>query len=173
MTEADLPNCFEPYLRYAIATGFRNFKFDDWDFRLSLLVEFSKAGSKEAFTAAIAESEPEARLDIEFGPGIGHTRYATLRSRKAVVAPHTFPFWNAFVSRVELSLPVRPSTGIGMLRAAAGERWEEEGDRPASLLIGILDDGARSPPRNFSNGPRPGGARGCAPSGIRIRASCR
>ena len=44
MAEAELPSCFDPYLRYAIATNFKYFElFDDKNFKLFLLVEFKDA----------------------------------------------------------------------------------------------------------------------------------
>ena len=48
----------------------------------------------------------------EFGPDVGQTRYVTMRCRKAAVTDRVgaFRIWNEYVSRVELSLPVKPSS---------------------------------------------------------------
>ena len=51
MPEDRLPSCFDPYLRYAISTDFRNFQFfdeqhkfyDENHFRLFLFVEVKHA----------------------------------------------------------------------------------------------------------------------------------
>ena len=41
------------------------------------------------------------------------SRYATIRALKAAVRPPTFGSWNNYVSRVELSLPVKPTARHG------------------------------------------------------------
>jgi hypothetical protein len=146
----DLPNCFEPYLRYAIETEFRSFGFesraslsDGRDFRLSLLIEFKQPGSETKFSAAMVERDSDGLFGIEFGPPVGSTRFATVRCRRAAVTARlTFPFWIEFVSRVELSLPVQPSTAALIRKTFPVERWREGKDPPGALLIGVLDDGA-------------------------------
>jgi hypothetical protein len=78
------------------------------------------------------------KFGVEFGPDLGKSRYATMRSRKAaVVDPDTVTFWNTYVSRVELSLPLKQAEekGENLL-----ERWKLS-KKPPKLLIGLLDDG--------------------------------
>jgi hypothetical protein len=135
------PKCFDPYLRYAISTDFTNFalfkeiKFevlDDEIFKLFLFVEFKQAEMATAFANAMG------KFGVEFGPDLGKSRYATMRSRKAaVVDPDTVTFWNTYVSRVELSLPLKQAEekGENLL-----ERWKLS-KKPPKLLIGLLDDG--------------------------------
>jgi hypothetical protein len=65
MAEMELPNCFGPYLRYAIATDFKYFEsFDDRGFRLFLLVEFKDLTTAAAFKKAITKPG----YDVEFSP---------------------------------------------------------------------------------------------------------
>ncbi|WP_213287739.1 hypothetical protein [Bradyrhizobium sp. sGM-13] len=74
-----------------------------------------------------------------FGPHVGPTRYATVRaSKRAVIESDTVPIWNEFVSRVELSLPVKPSSLPGFTKETViTPRFEGAKE----LLIGVLDDG--------------------------------
>jgi hypothetical protein len=139
MPERELPKCFGPYLRYAIATDFRNFEsFDERSFRLFFIVEFKGEGSRRAFEKEMKDT----RFDIEFGPGDEHSRYATMRSGKAAVTERSaFPIWDKFVSTVELSLPIKPSAPLTEAPKTLRHRWEEGKDPPGSLLIGMLDDG--------------------------------
>jgi hypothetical protein len=135
------PKCFDPYLRYAISTNFTNFElfkqkkfefFDDENFKLFFFVEFKQAELATAFARAMGE------FGAEFGPGLGKSRYATMRSRKAaVVDPGTVTIWNTYVSRVELSLPLKQTEEKG---EALLERWKLAKE-PPQLLIGLLDDG--------------------------------
>jgi hypothetical protein len=140
-----LPTCFEPYLRYAISTDFRSFKFFDYksfdneDFKLFLLVELKHAKLARAFENAMRDHRGFA---AEFGPDVGHTRYATMRCRKAAVGPGAYDIWKTHVSRVELSLPVMPSpTPRGFIKGTLVDRSKEGKNPPGSLLIGVLDDG--------------------------------
>jgi hypothetical protein len=139
--ERSLPKCFDPYLRYAIATDFRTFEsFEEESFRLFFLVEFKRAGLGTAFRDRMTE----AGFDIELRPDDDQSRYVTLRSRQAAVTElSAFSIWDEFVSRVELSLPIKPSPVrppmMGMMALAQLE--EEARAQPRSVLIGILDDG--------------------------------
>ncbi len=131
---AELPTCFDPYLRYAIASDFKDFEFfDASNYKLSLLVEFR--------TVALARTfDTDMKSAIEFGPADLGAIYATIRAHKSVVTdPSTFPIWNKCVSRVELSLPVKPMPGPPekLLR----DRWAEGERKMGELLIGVLDDG--------------------------------
>jgi hypothetical protein len=146
------PNCFGPYLRYAIDSDFQNFttdlenfgkrflRFDENQFRLPLLVELKGADVVSAFETAMG-LYPD--FGAEFGPDVGHTRYATMRCHKAAVTDRkrAFPIWDTYVSRVELSLPVEPLTKELIQKADIDTRYDEGVTPPGSLLIGILDDG--------------------------------
>jgi hypothetical protein len=135
------PKCFGPYLRYAISTDFRNFEFfDDKIFSLFLLVEFKRA--EHAATDFENGMASFATFGPEFGPGFPNvhpTQYATIRASKAAVLDRrTVEFWNKHVSRVELSLPVKPSTPEPFRRKQViTPRFEGAKE----LLIGVLDDG--------------------------------
>ena len=87
------PSCFDPYLRYAIATDFRNFEFFDEDrFRLFLLVELKDAQDVRGFEKEMGERD---EFGTEFGPDVGETRYVTMRCRKAAVTDQhgAFRIW--------------------------------------------------------------------------------
>ena len=105
LSRGDFPGCFDAYLRFAIATDFRDFEFfDDENFKLFLLVELKEAKLLGPFQSAIGE------FGAQFGPDVGETRYATMRCpKRAVVDAETVKIWNDNVSRVELSLPLKPS----------------------------------------------------------------
>ena len=56
------PDCYEPYLRYAITTDFRNFEaFDEERFALLLLVELRQADEVDEF----------AKKMVGFGAALG------------------------------------------------------------------------------------------------------
>lgn len=139
------PRCFDPYLLYAISTGFKNFKFfdDKENNKLFFLVEFKKAGQVDTF----AEKMNAARFPVEIGPTDDDIQYLTLRSGvdavvDAVVDSVPFGLWEEYVSRVELSLPVRPSAEPHLAAKKTLERrWTWGSNPPGSLLIGLLDDG--------------------------------
>ena len=147
------PRSFGPYLRYAIDSDFENFTtdfedfgkkfrfFDEGFFRLFLLVEVKKAELVGAFENAMGERD---EFGTEFGPDVGQTRYVTMRCLKAAVTDQhaAFPIWREFVSRVELSLPVMPSSPAERIKKAVlRDRYDEGQDSPGPLLIGMLDDG--------------------------------
>src|SRR4051812_39395480 len=89
------PECFDPYLRFAISTEFENFKedfaqrretFDDKQFRLLLLIELKEAGMAAEFEKKLEDLDAE--FGIELGPDVGDinkTRYETMRCRKQAV----------------------------------------------------------------------------------------
>jgi hypothetical protein len=137
------PNCFGPYLRYAISTEFRDFAFFDEDSRLFFLVEFKQADSATSDPATDFEREMNAAgLKVQFGPADDETRYATLRTEKpAVLQSRAFDSWNKYVSRVELSLPLKPSLLAPLTKKKLTERWNQGKKSPAPLLIGMMDDG--------------------------------
>ena len=148
MPEPDrYPNCYEPYLRYAISTGFENFKFfDERNSKLLLLLELNQADQAKAFAqdmekfGAVYGPEFDEAFGDQFKPPFDQTRYLTMRADKAAVLnPAAFPFWIAFVSRVELSLPVKPVTEPPGFRRRRFVKTRFEGAKP--LLIGVLDDG--------------------------------
>ncbi len=147
------PSCYGPYLRYAIDSDFENFTtdlenfakrfpfFDEDQFRLLLLVELKQADFVRAFESAMWQ---HTEFAAEFGPDVGHTRYVTMRCHKAAVTDRekTDVIWNTYVSRVELSLPVKPSSPKKIQRKADLDGRDSQGlNPPGSLLIGILDDG--------------------------------
>jgi hypothetical protein len=131
------PSCFDPYLRYAISTDFKDFEFfDEKSFKVFFLVEFKQAELATKFK----EHMDKAGFIVEFGPANGkNTRYLTMRGKREVLQPDAFGFWELFVSRVELSLPLKPSTPA--LTKALADRSGQGDEAPASLLIGVLDDG--------------------------------
>ena len=138
----ELPSCFDPYLRYAITTDFKYFEFfDESAFKLFLLVEFKDAVHAAEFEQEMDEDRHEAKPGIEFGPTLSSSRYATIRAFKAAVGPPTFGSWKRHVSRVELSLPVKPTPAEKpVMRAALRDR--KASNYPATpVLIGLIDDG--------------------------------
>jgi hypothetical protein len=136
MAQVELPSCFDPYLRYAIASDFKYFEFfDARNFKLSLLVEFRTVELARTF-----KTDMKSGHGIEFSPANLGSRYTTIQTHKsAVTDPSTFPTWNKCVSRLELSLPLKPVTGPPekILR----DRWSEAEEKMGELLIGVLDDG--------------------------------
>jgi hypothetical protein len=157
------PSCFGPYLLYAIDSDFANFStdfedfgkkfrfFDEDRFRLPLLVELKDADLVRAFENAMGERE---EFGTEFGPDVGDTPYATMRCRKAAVTDQhgAFRIWRQYVSRVELSLPVMPSSPTERIKKVLlVDRYDEGEDPPGSLLIGMLDDGCPFTAAHFLN----------------------
>ena len=135
------PICFGPYLRYAIATDFKTFEFfDEEKFTLFLLVEFMQAaGSAVLF----GKEMRAATLPVDFGAAADSTRYATLLTHKsAVVDPNSIPIWEKYVSRVELSLPLKSSLFRSSdTRTEPLKRWNDSRHPPRQRLIGVIDDG--------------------------------
>ncbi|WP_194470335.1 hypothetical protein [Bradyrhizobium sp. CCBAU 51753] len=144
----DRPNCFDPYLRYAIASDFKNFaSFDEKTFRVFLLVEFRSLDRANAFKKAVADP----KYAVEFSPVDRDSLYTTMRAHKSVVTDafrdtskdarpdgnYLFDAWNDNVSRVELSLPLVPTDQ----RAFARKIVERSRANPPEHLIGLLDDG--------------------------------
>jgi hypothetical protein len=147
-----LPKSFDPYLRYAIATDFETFEsFDEKTFRLFFLVEFRRPGLATSFERRMKE----AGFEVEFGPYDDDSRYVTLRTGTAAVTdPHAYRIWNDFVSRVELSLPLKLSAGP-LTPGPRRHRWDEGKDRaePGSTLIGVIDDGCPFAAAHFLRSP--------------------
>lgn len=163
------PDCFGPYLRYAISTGFAYFssldrtnsvehglRFDEVTFKLFLLVEFKKAGQADEFVEAVNRAFQEAARTeggsreqvVDLGPADDHIPFATMRSQLKAVTPlppdsKVFSLWQTYVSRVELSLPLKLSVNefVAEKEKKLTQRWEEEGEQARSVLIGMLDDG--------------------------------
>ena len=138
MPQSEFPKGFGPYLRFAIATGFRTFEpLEGKRLVLFLLVEFIKVGRAREFEKAMAR----AGFRVEFGPVEDHSRFATLRSsQQAVTDGGTFPIWDKYLAGVELSLPIETPTEALEPRVL-NSRWQEGKDPPGSLLMGMLDDG--------------------------------
>jgi hypothetical protein len=147
------PSCFDPYLRYAISTGFRNFQFfDERHHKLFFLVEFKPADpAKRTNPETLFEQAMEAAgvTDIQFGPE-NDTAYRTLQtSISAVLKRATFRIWDKYFSRVELSLPLLPSPIPERRSRKPAVRRHSRG----SLLIGVLDDGCPFAATQFLKNP--------------------
>jgi hypothetical protein len=136
------PNCFDPYLRYAISTDFRY--FDSFDparsFDLFFLVELNDPGTGKDFRDAMNAYDSSFHVKLgPVGPAEQNTSYVTLRcSRSAVVDLDrgAVDIWEAYVSRVELSLPLPPETPESEIRIRAPLHGVSQ-----KVLIGVLDDG--------------------------------
>src|ERR1700730_1163654 len=104
------PNCFDPYLLYAISTDFRYFEFFDEKSKLFFLVEFKQAEGAKKFADEM--NSANALFSVVLVPANGNTRYATVRSEKAAVldavyGSNAFRIWPEHVSRVALSPPLK------------------------------------------------------------------
>nr|WP_166475289.1 hypothetical protein [Bradyrhizobium symbiodeficiens]QIP00937.1 hypothetical protein HAU86_14500 [Bradyrhizobium symbiodeficiens] len=129
----ELPTCFDPYLRYAIASEFKNFEFfDEQKSKLFLLVELKRADLASDFMRAMS---PHC-FGAEFGRISPNSRYLTMRAYKKAVEAN-FQAWNDNVFRVELSLPSEPTA---IQKSVRLDRFSSE-QPPTSLLIGVIDDG--------------------------------
>ena len=161
---ASYPDCFDPYLRYAISTQFKNFEFFDEanGFKLFFLVEFkldSNTGADPA--ASFANDMSNAGFDVLLGPAEDNTGYATLQADTSVVLDsNAFPVWDEYVSRVELSLPLRPRRAPLFRRLASRHRAVR--GQPEKLLLGVLDDGCPFAAAQF--------LRSNSPASTRVRA---
>ena len=149
------PSSFDPYLRYGIRTNFADFEFfDDENFKLFFLVEFKEPALADEFAEQMGAAGFNVRLDpILEGE---QTRYRTLHSQKsAVTDPGTFPFWNKYVDRVELSLPLKPNVTPPdqQITLPVQQRWQDVAQPPGALLIGILDDGCPFAAAQFMRSP--------------------
>jgi hypothetical protein len=158
MAEGDIyPECFDPYLRYAIASNFKNFEVHEGEkkksSKLFFLVEFKKAGQETEFVGEMNE----AGFSSVLGPANDKIPYATLYTTKEAVVEATpgsgvFCIWETYVSRVELSLPIKPSAELTP-RRALDSRGEDVSDPPGTLIIGMLDDGCPFAASHFLKGP--------------------
>ncbi|WP_315777274.1 MULTISPECIES: hypothetical protein [unclassified Bradyrhizobium] len=153
------PRCFDPYLRYAISTEFKNFeenlqekwdRFDDDKYRLLLLIELKEAGTAADFAKVAGQLEPTqpefatTKYGIELAPYAADSRYLTMRCRASAVLDSALheSVWGNYVNRVALSLPVKPSSPKSFQKSAPiRHRFKEGKEAPGPLLIGMLDDG--------------------------------
>jgi hypothetical protein len=144
------PKSFGPYLRYAISAGFRNFALlrrnvasvDRKPHSLFFLVKFHEAGKAGAFKSDLLAIDPNnPQLAVEFGPEEDNARHVTMIADKAVLEPRAFSAWNKHVSKVELSLPIAPTSPDKEIPRNLIQRWSEDSLSSAKLLIGVLDDG--------------------------------
>jgi hypothetical protein len=147
------PSCFGPYLRYAISTHFEYFEFFDprENFRLFLLAEFKEAGQQDEFVdrlnGALSELHPgPSGPSVDLGPADDAIPFATLRAPTIAVTPvvpgsPVFVLWEQYVSRVELSLPLKLSISPPFAKRKVLQRWNEGQKSSAPLLIGMMDDG--------------------------------
>jgi hypothetical protein len=161
MREGDpYPDCFDPYLRYAISTDFEYFEFFDGrkSFRLFFLAEFKQAD----FAPEFEREMRKAGFSVEFGPALDNIRYATLRTRtSAVLNPRAYPIWDRYVSRVELSLPLKPSTPEFIEKQTLAPRWKL-GFGKGNRLLGVLDDGCPFAAAQFLRANASASTRVCA-----------
>src|SRR5437868_505218 len=92
------PNCFGPYLRYAISTRFEYFSsfdqtisvehrilFDEDTFKLFLLVEFKNAGQADEFADKM--NKILAQPSVDLGPANDQSRFSTMRTLTTAVTP--------------------------------------------------------------------------------------
>jgi hypothetical protein len=133
------PNCFDPYLRYAISTDFRYFDSfgPERKFELFFLVELKEPGTGNDFAKAM--NSYNSSFHVKLGPAESNSRYVTMRSRRAAVVnldQGAVDIWEGYVSRVELSLPLPPETPETVL----DDRSPKFGFA-SNVLIGVLDDG--------------------------------
>ena len=136
------PRSFDPYLRYAIATGFRYFVSSDKGagFRLLLLVQLAQGITVCKFRRALRAQK--GGKEVQVGPTEDDAGFVTMRIEKALLldlSKDWLKFWDDYTSLVTLSLPIRPARGDVAIR-----RLRYDPDRPRSsahTLIGIIDDG--------------------------------
>lgn len=130
----ELPKSFDPYLRYAIGSDFKNFEFfDEQNSKLFLFVELKTAELADDFKTAMSRHG----LGAEFGLTSPNSRHLTMRAYRAAVAEESYQAWNDNVSRVELSLPLKPTA----IEKGAFRNRSASAAAPTSLLIGVIDDG--------------------------------
>ncbi|WP_065751612.1 hypothetical protein [Bradyrhizobium paxllaeri] len=158
------PNCFGPYLRYAISTNFEYFAFFDEraNFRLFLLAEFKKAGQQDEFVdrlnAALSDLYPgSSSPSVDLGPADDNIPFATVRAPTTAVTPVApggplFVLWEQYISRVELSLPLKLSVLPPFTKRKIVQRWNEGKKSSAELLIGMMDDGCPFAAAQFLRG---------------------
>ena len=152
--EPVFPTCFDPYLRYGIATNFKHFELSEEKRktgRLFFLVEFSKPGEEKQFASEMRK----AQVSVVLGPAEDGLPYATLYTNKnaveqAVSGSVTFDIWERYVSRLELSLPLQPSGAAAFIRSLVNRSVQGQ---EASLLIGVLDDGCPFAAAHFRQRP--------------------
>jgi hypothetical protein len=166
-TDRQYPSCFDPYLIYAIKTDFHYFQVESGRrYPLNLLVELKREIDFEDGAhgpSAAKSTEPS---------GSEAWGYVTVQCKESFVTnwEEYRKFWEDFVSRVELSVPVWPrelaSDALEVDQArfvcakGDGERlkgcleafvqiepnpecWSGCTERPkaGALLIGLIDDG--------------------------------
>ena len=84
------PDCFDPYLRYAISTDFRNFEFFDEERFCScfFLVELHRRPDRSdefANEEWPGSTQRSALSSSDRHSDVGHTRYVTMRVGKQAV----------------------------------------------------------------------------------------
>jgi hypothetical protein len=169
---AHYPKCFDPYLRFAISTDFKNFEFFDESkgFRLFFLVEFIHAKQATEFAdnmnKALSASHPKLpRRFVELGPSSDSTPYFTMSARTPAVTTATpgstvFDLWERYVARVELSLPLKLTNEAAVRKdIAVAKRWDHGKEPPGEVLLGILDDGCPFAAAQFLRATSPASTR--------------
>jgi hypothetical protein len=149
---ASYPKCFGPYLRYGILTEFADFEFFDEreNFRLFLLSEFKRDKPQDEFIRRLNHAlsgphQDSSSPSVEVGPAKDSIPFATLRAPTAAVTPiapddEVFKLWEDYVSRVELSLPLKLSVPPPSDNMRKIIDRSQDGSA-AALLIGMMDDG--------------------------------
>jgi hypothetical protein len=145
--------CFGPYLRYAIATNFRNFvRFHkNQKFNLFLIIEFMDGVVCKDFADAMTQYKIKFRWTPNY-----ETRYFTAHADMDAVGDDTTPIWESFVSRVELSLPMEEETELREHKLSRAPHRHKQSER---ILIGILDDGCPFAADRFLRKDGSGGTR--------------
>ena len=89
-----------------------------------------RSKSSSQFGAYVGHDRKKRQLDHDAQPRPCGARFA----RTPVSGDH-------YVSRVELSLPIKATFKRQLVRKTVGERWADGKYAPGALLIGLLDDG--------------------------------
>src|SRR5262249_42769731 len=106
-------------------------------------VRFHEAGKAADFKRDMqAIDAKNSEFAVEYGPEEANARHVTMIAEQAVLKSEAFKVWNKHVSKVELSLPISPTTADKDTQRDLVQRWSEDPLSSAKpLLIGVLDDG--------------------------------
>lgn len=133
------PRCFDPYLRFAIDTGFRYFQRLGDDRRIALLVQLAAGRDAQAFSRDIDRAGLPGHPEI--GPTEDDAPFVSLRGEVLLVTdPRWIALWDALALQVALALPIRPTVrDPTLLRSLAYDTERPRSD--AETVVGIIDDG--------------------------------
>src|SRR5215813_4870969 len=124
----NFPNCFGPYLRYAIRKDFDVVSFAKNSRLLLLLVEFRNGYSATSFASELRRVRKKDNTEIEFSPQEAGFHHVTLIADRAVVVPSRqdrdtvadwISAWETQAFRVELSLPLMTTSSLGLDKEAS------------------------------------------------------